>query len=118
MRSPDYTRVSALLPSLYQDNVASFTQVDAFLGLADELAHAHLERLEDLALQVSPDALLRWPAEVPLEAGADDLLASYAATYDVVASWLGFDFPPGWLATEPGLVKRREVLARMTRLWR
>lgn len=118
MRSPDYTRVAALLPPLFQEDVASFTQVDAFLGLADELAHAHLERLEDLALQVSPDALLRWPAEVSLDAGADALLASYAATYDAVASWLGFEFPQGWQATEAGLVKRREVLARMTRLWR
>ena len=118
MRSPDYTRVAALLPPLYQEDVASFAQVDAFLGLADELAHAHVERLEDLALDVCPDALLRWPAEVPLDAGADALLASYAATYDVVASWLGFAFPAAWPSTETGLVKRRSLLARMTRLWR
>lgn len=118
MHSPDYTRLASQLPALYQDDAASYAQIDAFLGLADELSHAHLERLEDVALQVSPDAMLRWPPEVPLDAGADALLASYIETYDVVASWLGFVFPAGWPRTEAGLGKRREVLARMTRLWR
>ena len=118
MRSPDYTRLAQQLPALYQEDAPSFAQVDAFLGLADELDHAHLERLEDLALAASPDAMLRWPAELPLDAGGDAVLASYAEAYDVVAGWLGFVFPPGWAATEPGLAKRRTVLAAMTRLWR
>ena len=118
MRSPDYTRLAQQLPALYQDDAVSFAQADAFLGLADELNHAHLERLEDLSLAVSPDALLRWPAELPLDAGTDAVLSSYAATYDEVAAWLGFAFPVGWSKNEAGLVKRRDVLARMTRLWR
>jgi hypothetical protein len=118
MRSPDHTRLASQLPALYQDDAASYAQIDAFLGLADELSHAHLERLEDVVLQASPDAMLRWPPEVPLDAGADALLSSYLETYDEVASWLGFVFPAGWPSTEAGLGKRREVLARMTRLWR
>jgi hypothetical protein len=118
MRSPDYTRLAQQLPALYQDDAPSFAQLDAFLGLADELGHAHVERLEDLGLAVSPDAMLRWPAELPLDAGTDAVLTSYATTYDVVASWLGFAFTSGWPRTEAGLVKRRAVLARMTRLWR
>jgi hypothetical protein len=118
MRSPDYTRLAQQLPALYQDDAPSFAQVDAFLGLADELDHAHVERLEDLGLALSPDAMLRWPVELSLDAGGDAVLASYAATYDAVGSWLGFTFPPGWPPTEDGLVKRRAVLARMTRLWR
>lgn len=118
MRSADYTRIAQQLPPVYQEDAVSFAQVDAFLGLVDELNHAHVQRLEDLCLSVSPDALLRWPAEVPLDAGADAVLSSYATTYDEVASWLGFAFPLGWPKTEAGLVKRRDVLSRLTRLWR
>jgi len=118
MRSADYTRLAQQLPALYQEDAPSFAQLDAFLGLADELDHAHIARLEDLALTAGPDAMLRWPAELALDAGPDAVLASYAAAYDVVAGWLGFVFPPGWATDEPGLARRRTLLAAMTRLWR
>ena len=117
MRSPDYTRLASQLPALYQDDPASYVQIDAFLGLADELSRAHLERLEDIALQVSPDAMLRWPPEVALDAGSDALLASYLETYDVVASWFGFVFPAGDVEALQRLLQwcldEREALARM-----
>lgn len=118
MRSPDYTRLSAQLPAVYQEATASFAQVDAYLGLADELNHAIVERLEDLLLTLGPDAVLRWPAELPLDAGGDALLRSYLATYDEVAVWAGFAFPASWTKDEPGLAHRREFLARSARLWR
>ncbi|MFI6567437.1 hypothetical protein [Streptomyces sp. NPDC050534] len=118
MRSPDYTRLSAQLPPVYQQAEASFAQVDAYLGLADELNRAIVERLEDLLLTLGPDALLRWPTDVPLDAGADALLQSYLATYDEVAAWAGFAFPANWPKDEPGLARRREFLARSARLWR
>ena len=118
MRSPDHTRLAAQLPAVYHDDAASFAQVDAFLGLADELSHAVVERLEDLLMTLGPDATLRWPTDVPLDAGADALVASYLATYDEVASWLSYTFPASWTSDEPGLVRRREFLARSARLWR
>ena len=118
MRSPDYTRLASQLPAVYQDDQVSFAQVDAYLGLADELNHAVVERLEDLMLALGPDATLRWPAELPLDAGRDALLASYLRTYDEVAAWVGFTFSAAWGTAEAGLVKRREVLARSARLWR
>lgn len=118
MRSPDYTRLSAQLPAVYQEDAVSFAQVDAYLGLADELNHAVVERLEDLALAVGPDATLRWPADLPLDAGADALLGSYLDAYDEVATWASFTFPASWPSSEGGLERRREFLARCARLWR
>src|SRR5262245_37892652 len=108
MRSPDYTRLAAQLPAVYQDDVGSFAQVDAFLGLADELNHAIVERLEDLLLTLGPDAPLRWPAQLPLHAGADALLAAYLETFDEVARWASFTFPASWTKDEAGLGRRRE----------
>ncbi|MEX5301249.1 hypothetical protein [Kocuria sabuli] len=118
MRSPDHTRLSAQLPAIYQENAVSFAQVDAYLGLVDELSHAVVERLEDLLMGLGPDAVLRWPAELPFDAGADALLASYLAAYDDVAAWAGFVFPSSWARDEAGLTRRREFLARCARLWR
>ena len=118
MRSPDYTRLSAQLPAMYQEDAVSFAQVDAFLGLADELSHAVVERLEDLLMTVGPDAILRWPTDLPLDAGADALLAAYLEVYDEVAMWASFAFPASWTRDEEGLARRREFLARCARLWR
>ncbi len=118
MRSPDYTRLATGLPPVYQEDTASFAQVDAFLGLADELNHAIVERLADLLSALGPDAVLRWPADLPLDAGADALLAAHLATFDRVAAWVGFTFPANWPGDEDGLAKRREFLARSARLWR
>lgn len=118
MRSPDHTRLAAQLPAVYHDDAASFAQVDAFLGLADELSHAIVERLEDLSMTLGPDAVLRWPTDLPYDAGSDALLASYLATYDEVAAWASFTFPSSWPRSHAGLALRREYLARSARLWR
>ncbi len=114
----DYTRLAQLLPAVYQDDAASFAQVDAFLGLADELDHAYLERLEDLGLVLGPDAALRWPADLPLDAGGDSLLAAYLEAYDEVATWAAFAFPASWTRDVAGVAKRRAFLAKAARLWR
>ncbi|MFI7480972.1 hypothetical protein ACH9EU_01010 [Kocuria sp. M1R5S2] len=118
MRSPDHTRLSAQLPAVYQEDAVSFAQVDAYLGLADELSHAVVERLEDLLTGLGPDAVLRWPTDLPLDAGADALLDAYLGAYDDVAAWAGFVFPASWTRDEAGLGRRREFLARCARLWR
>ena len=117
-RAPDWTRLSAQLPPVYHEDGESFAQVDAFLGLADELGRAVVERLEELLIDLGPDAVLRWPADVPLDGGGDALLASYLRTYDVVASWVSFAFPRSWPTDGSGLARRREMLARSARLWR
>jgi hypothetical protein len=118
MRSADWTRLSAQLPAAYQDDAESFAQVDAFLGLVDELGRAVVERLDDLASALGPDAVLRWPTDLPFEAGADALLGTYLAVFDEVAGWADFTFPPSWPRDEPGLLTRREYLARSARIWR
>ncbi len=118
MRSPDYTRLASQLPALYQDDAASFAQVDAYLELADDLNRAYVERLEDLAFAVGPDAALRWPTDLPLDAGADALLGSYLETYDAVGEWMAYMFPSSWGADEAGVIARRRFLAKAARLWR
>lgn len=117
-RSPDWTRLAGQLPPVYQEDEASFAQVDAYLGLVDELGRAVVERLEELFTTYGPDAVLRWPTDVALDAGPDALLSSYLATYDEVAGWASFAFPPSWPGDEAGLAQRREFLARSARLWR
>ncbi len=118
MPSTDYTRLAQYLPAVYQDDAASFAQVDAFLGLVDELNHAYLERLEDLALVLGPDAALRWPVDLPLDAGGDALLDAYLAVYDEVATWASFTFPASWGLDEDGVGRRRVFLAKAARIWR
>lgn len=118
MRSADYTRLAQYLPAVYADDAASFVQVDAFLGLVDELNHAYLERLEDHALTLGPDAALRWPVDLPLDAGGAALTEAYLAVYDEVAAWAATAFPPSWTRDEDGVAPRRELLARTARIWR
>jgi hypothetical protein len=114
----DYTRLAQHLPAVFQEDAASFAQIDAYLGLVDELNHAYLERLEDLALTLGPDAALRWPSDLPLDAGGDAVIAAFLAVYDEVATWASFDAPPSWGRDEAGVVQRRTFLARMARIWR
>lgn len=118
MHSPDYARLAQHLPAAYQDDIISFAQVDAFLGLADELNHAYLERLGDLSLVLGPDAALRWPADLPYDAGGDALLAAYRDAYDQVAGWAAFVFPSSWGEDEAGVLRRRAFLAKAARVWR
>lgn len=118
MRSPDHTRISQLLPAVYADDEVSFAQLDAYLGLLDSLDHAVVERLEDLAAAVGPDAALRWPAELPLDAGRDAVLADRLATFEAAADWSAFVFPASWSRDETGLDQRRRYLAASARLWR
>lgn len=118
MRSPDYTRLAAQLPPVYQDDVASYQQVDAYLGLADELAEATIEALEDAGFSLGPDAALRWPSELPLDAGSDALIASLLESYDAVAESFAFRFPSSWGADEAAVLARRRFTAKAARLWR
>ncbi|KRB37863.1 hypothetical protein [Microbacterium sp. Root180] len=118
MRSPDYTRLAQQLPSLYQEEPGSFSQLDAYLGLADELNEAIAAGLEDASLTHGPDAALRWPASLPLTAGADALTRELLAQCDDLAQWAAFAPPAWWGADEPAIVARRRFLARFARLWR
>lgn len=118
MRSADYTRTAATLPALYQDDAASFAQVDAFLGLADDLAESMVATIEELASLMGPDAVLRWPHDVPLSAGSTALLASLTERYDALGEWFAFDVPSSWGQGEVGVAARRRFLAKAARLWR
>jgi len=86
--------------------------------LADDLNRAFVERLEDLAFAVGPDAASRWPIELPLTAGADALLGSYIDSYDSLSAWMAYTFPSSWGSDESGVVARRRFLAKGARLWR
>jgi hypothetical protein len=118
MRSPDYTRLAQQLPALYQEDPGSFAQLDAYLGIADELNEAIAAALEDAALTHGPDAALRWPGGLPLAAGPDALIAELLARYDELAQWAAFAPPAWWGADESAVVARRRFLSRFARLWR
>lgn len=118
MRSADYTRTAATLPALYQEDAESFAQVDAFLGLVDELNEATLGAIEGLAFGLGPDAALRWPHDVPLGAGSEALLAALLARYDELTQWFAFSAPGSWGTGEGAIAARRRFLAKSARLWR
>lgn len=118
MRSPDFTRTSAMLPPLYAQDTESFAQLDAYLGLTDDLARAQIEALEDAAAIVGPDAALRWPTDLPITAGPEALFAHYLARYDTLGQWVAFSFGTRWPLGEAGIEQRRRFLGRAVRLWR
>jgi hypothetical protein len=118
MRSADYTRTAATLPAVYYEDPLSYSQLDAYLGIADTLHHAMLELLEDLSFATGPDAALRWPTDLALEAGADALLAELSTRYDALATWFAFETPGSWEVTETGVATRRAFLSKASRLWR
>jgi hypothetical protein len=118
MRSADYTRNAATLPALYQDDAASFAQVDAYLGLADDLNEALVDTLDSLSWDMGPDAAARWPAHVPLGAGRDALMEALTDRYDQLTQWFALDAPSSWGLGETGVVARRRFVSRAARLWR
>lgn len=118
MRSADYTRTAATLPAVYNEDAVSYSQLDAFLGLADALHQGLLELLEDLSFATGPDAALRWPTDLALNTGADALLADLAERYDALAQWFAFETPGSWGVAEQGVATRRLFLSKASRLWR
>jgi len=118
MRSPDFTRTAAVLPALYHEDLESYEQLDGYLGLADAVHEAMVELLEDLEFAVGPDAALRWPTDLPLDVGADALLAYLTARYDALATWFAYETPGSWGAGEAGVATRRLFLSKAARLWR
>ena len=118
MRSPDFTRTAATLPALYQDDAPSFAQVDAYLGLADDLAEAVVAQLEGLSFALGPDAAATWPHDLPLDAGSGALIASLTERYDELARWFAFTVPTSWGDGESAVGARRRFLAKAARLWR
>ena len=113
-----YLPVADHLPAVYAEDAASFAQLESYLGLADDLNRAYVERLDELATWLSPEAVTLWPPDRPLDAGGDAILGRYLALYDELARWFAFAFPPSWGTSAASLGQRRGFLNRAARLWR
>ncbi|WP_297084451.1 hypothetical protein [uncultured Demequina sp.] len=118
MSSADYSRISSHLPAVYQEQESSFAQVDGYLELMDDGVRAAIGALDDAGLAHGPDAALRWPAGLPLDAGVDAALDALLHTYDEVAGWAAYAYPRTWTRDQAGLAKRRDFTGRFARLWR
>ena len=118
MASPDYVALSTHLPAVYQEDLDSFTQLDSYLGLADDLHRAYVERIEELTTWLSPDALTLWPPASAVGAGDDEILARYLAVYDELGRWFSFRFPVSWGTDAASLLRRRDFVSTAARLWR
>lgn len=114
--SADYTPIGRTLPAVFQQQ-DGFDQVDAYLGLVDDLHRAYLDRLDEIGAWLSP-AGSAWPPGSALDAGGDEILARYAALYDELASWFGFTIPGSWPAGADGVSRARRFLLRSARVWR
>ena len=118
MSSPDYLPLALQLPHMYQEDAESFAQIDSYLGLADDLYRAVVDRLDEAGHWLSPLAPDLWPPTVPLTGGDDALLASYEGLFDELAAWMAFRFPRSWASDAGGLSKRRAFLLNAARIWR
>lgn len=118
MPNPDYLPLSAQLPAVYRQDPDSFEQVDAYLGLTDELFRSVVVQLETLGHWLSPYATDLWPAVLPMDAGPDALLGAYRDLFDELASWVAFRFPRSWPRDAAGVEKRRDFLLGAARTWR
>jgi hypothetical protein len=116
--APDYTRLSTHLPAIYADEAGSFAQIESYLSLVDDLNRAYVERLAELTTWLSPEAVTLWPADQPIDAGGDAILARYRAVYDELARWFAFTYPPSWGTGAAALEQQRAFLSRAARLWR
>lgn len=118
MASPDYTPLARDLPAVYQEDAASFAQVESFLGLTDQLQRSYVDTLDELTAWLSPLATGMWPPGLAIDAGEQAVLDAQLAVLDEAARWMGFAFPPSWPRDGAGLVKRRTFLLKAARLWR
>jgi hypothetical protein len=114
--SAAYTPIARTLPAVFQQQ-DGFAQVDAYLGLVDDLQRAYLDRLDEVGAWLSP-AASAWPPGLPLDAGADEVLSRYEQLYDELATWFGFTVPGSWPVAAEGLRRRRGFLLKAARLWR
>lgn len=118
MPSADYLPLAQDLPAVYQEEEASFAQLDSYLGLVDELDRGVLRRLEGITSWLSPLATETWPPALPFDAGEDAVRDATLALLDELAEWTGFRFPTSWARDAEGIARRRAFLLKSARLWR
>lgn len=118
MPSPDYLPLALDLPAVYQEDQASFDQIDSFLGLADALVRDHLTDLADAERWLSPDGLQMWPPGVTADSAWEGVRDAHLADQEELARWTGFGLPATWPASVGGLLRRRTYLRRAARIWR
>jgi hypothetical protein len=114
MPSPDYLPLALELPAVYQEDRASFDQLDSFLGLLDTLLRDRLTDLDDAERWLGPDGLLMWPPGLAADATPAAVAAAHLANQAELAAWTGFAFPVSWSS----LALRRDYLRRAARVWR
>jgi len=113
----DYVALAQELPAVYQDDAASFAQLDGYLGMVDEVLRTYAEEIADLPSWLSPAASV-WPPGVAFDDGADKVHEAVLALYDVLAGWFAFRVPGSWRTDAEGIARRRAFAARAVRLWR
>lgn len=116
--APHYRPIAHELPAVYRRDTESFSQIEGYLGLVDELSRAYTSRLDDIASWLSPDATEMWPPGIPIGATHDAVLDRYASLFDEIARWFGYVFPGSWNDANQGLAHKREFLLRAARIWR
>lgn len=118
MPSPDYLPLALELPAVYQDDQASFAQLDSFLGLVDTLLRDHLTDLDEAERWLGPDGLTMWPPGLAADATPAAVATAHLANQAELAAWTGFTFPAGWPVDAAGRTLRRTYLRRAARIWR
>ena len=113
----DYVALAQELPAVYQDDPASFAQLDGYLGMVDEVLRSYAEEVADLPSWLSPAASV-WPPGVAYDAGEEAVHGAVLALYDTLADWLAFRVPGSWRTDADGIARRRELAARGVRIWR
>lgn len=113
----DYVALAQELPAVYQDDPASFAQLDGYLGMVDEVLRTYAEEVADLPSWLSPAGSV-WPPGVAYDAGDVAVHEAVLALYDTLAEWFAFRVPGSWRTDADGIARRRELAARAVRIWR
>lgn len=113
----EYVALAQELPAVYQDDAASFAQLDGYLGLVDEVLRTCAEELAEVGAWLSPAGTV-WPPGVPVDAGEEAVHEALVELYDVLAGWFAFRIPGSWRTDADGMARRREFVARAVRVWR
>jgi hypothetical protein len=116
-----YRTTASHLPAIYQEDGASWRQVNDYLSLADEVVRSLITELDEIGTWLSPHA-----RRVPVPgtghgSASSEAIERLLALADELAGWFAYEFPESWRDPdhrEAELDRKLDFLLRVARIWR
>jgi hypothetical protein len=116
-----YRTTASHLPAIYQEDAASWRQVNDYLSLTDEVVRSLITELDELGTWLSPRARQVAVPGVGHGSGSSDAIERLLALADELAGWFAYEFPASWRDPDDPdaeLDRKFDFLLRVARLWR